>query len=78
MLQGQNFLLAVYRSFPLVGPIADGELALSHPLLDIPEAEAKVTLEPHSIGNDLGRKAVATILETVDVHRGQVCRILES
>jgi len=42
---------------------------------DVPEAEAEAMIKPDGIGNDLRRKAVATIWGRLCAHRDRVCRI---
>ena len=41
--------------------VADGDPTLGPELFDLPEAEVEAMIKPDGIGNDLRRKAVATI-----------------
>jgi hypothetical protein len=67
--------LAALQTPQAYGLIAHGDSTFSQQLLDIPKAEAKAMIEPHSVRNKLGRKSVATIVGISDAHAGSICRI---
>src|SRR3981081_1347816 len=43
------------------GLVADDDPALGEEFLDVPKAEMKPEVEPHGVGDHLGRKSVATV-----------------